>query len=65
MLACVIACAERFAAKRGVPVIGTGELVLAVMQAYGSTFDDALAARGTDRAEVIDSLDRAVKPALA
>lgn len=60
-LASVITCAERFAAQRGVPVIGTAELVFAVMQVYGSVLDEALALRGTDRAEVIDCLDRAFR----
>lgn len=64
-LACVITCAEQFAAQRSAPAIGTVELVFAVMQVYGSVFDEALAVRGTDRAELIDCLDRALKLASA
>ncbi|MDQ6750666.1 MAG: hypothetical protein M3Z33_07945 [Actinomycetota bacterium] len=58
-LACVIACAEEFAAQRGAPAIGTVELLFAVMRVYGSTFDEALARRGTDRAELIERTERA------
>lgn len=59
-LACVITCAEQFAAQRGAPGIGTVELLFAVMRVYGSAFDGALAARGTDRAELVERLDCAL-----
>lgn len=55
-LACVITCAEQFAVQRGAPAIGTVDLLFAVMRVYGSRFDRALAARGTNRAELVERL---------
>jgi hypothetical protein len=56
-LASVIACAQHFAGRRSAPAIGTVDLLFAVMQVYGRAFDEALAARGTDRAELVDRLE--------
>ena len=55
-LACVITCAEEFARQRGAQTIGTAELLFAVMRVYGAAFDRALAARATDRGELVERL---------
>ena len=56
-LASVIACAQHFARQRNAPAIGTVELLFGVMRVYGPAFDEALAAQGTDRAELVDRLE--------
>jgi hypothetical protein len=53
----VLTAAEEFAHQRGVPVVGTVDLLLATMRVYGQSFDRALAARETDRAELVEYLD--------
>lgn len=53
----VTAEAERIATRRGVNVIGTDDLLLAVMHVYGADFDRVLQAHGTDRDEVLERLD--------
>ena len=56
-IARVLDCAAQFARKRGVPAVGTTDLLLAVMRVYGEAFDEALEARGTDRVELIERLE--------
>jgi anti-sigma B factor antagonist len=51
--------AVRVARKRGVPSVGTGDILVAVMRFYGSDFDAVLTAHGTDRDEVFGRLDAA------
>jgi hypothetical protein len=47
----------RIAGVRGGHVIGTTEVLLAVMYVYGEDFDRVLRAHGTDRQEVLERLD--------
>jgi hypothetical protein len=56
-VAAVLTSAEEFATQRGAPVVGTTDLVLAAMRVYGDSFDRALAARGTDRVELVERLE--------
>lgn len=56
-VASVLTSAEEFAVQRDVSVVGTIDLLLAVMRVYGQSFDDALAARETDRAELVERLE--------
>jgi anti-sigma B factor antagonist len=51
-VAAVSELAVRLARARGASMIGTGDLLLAVMRFYGPDFDAVLAAHGTDRDEV-------------
>jgi anti-sigma B factor antagonist len=51
-IAAVSELAVRLARARGASMIGTGDLLLAVMRFYGEDFDAVLAAHGTDREEV-------------
>jgi anti-sigma B factor antagonist len=51
-VAAVSELAVRLARARGASMIGTGDLLLAVMRFYGPDFDQVLAAHGTDRDEV-------------
>jgi hypothetical protein len=69
-MAAVLTCAEQFGAQRDAHPLGTVELLLAVMQVYGPSFDRALERRGTDRVELLErvtggSLRRSEKPAPA
>ena len=48
--------AGRFAAGRGSNVIATVDILFAVFQAYGGTFDRELYVRGTTREELIERL---------
>jgi hypothetical protein len=56
-VASVLTSAEEFALQRGVRTVGTVDLLLAVMRVYGQSFDNALAARETDRAELVEHLE--------
>jgi anti-sigma B factor antagonist len=58
-VASVSELAVRVARGRGATVVGTGDILVAVMRFYGSDFDLVLAAHGTDRDEVIGRLDAA------
>jgi hypothetical protein len=58
-VAAVLTAAEEFAGQRGADVVGTLELLLAVMRVYADAFDRALAARGADRVELVAQLDAA------
>jgi len=51
-IAAVSELAVRLARSRGASMIGTGDLLLAVMRFYGPEFDAVLAEHGTDRDEV-------------
>jgi hypothetical protein len=69
-MASVLTCAEQFARQRDVRALGTIEVLLAVMQVYGASFDWALERRGTDRLELLErmtgsNLRRSEKPAPA
>lgn len=52
----VIELAVRLACTRGASMVGTGDILLAVMRFYGADFDQVLAAHGTDRDEVTTRL---------
>jgi len=58
-VASVSELAVRVARGRGATIVGTGDILVAVMRFYGSDFDLVLAAHGTDRDEVIGRLDTA------
>jgi hypothetical protein len=49
----VTARAVLLAAQRGAPAVATTDVLLAVMDVYGESFDRVLLAHGTDRDEVI------------
>jgi hypothetical protein len=51
-------CSEavRFAAGRGAKLVGTVDVLFAVFDLYGKTFDRALYVRGTTREELIERL---------
>jgi hypothetical protein len=44
------------ASRRGASSLGTTDVLLAVMQVYGSEFDHVLRVHGTDRSEVLERL---------
>jgi hypothetical protein len=46
----------RIAGERGVHGVGTSEVLMAVMEVYGTDFDRVLRAHGTDRDEVLERL---------
>ncbi len=48
--------AERRALARGAGAVGTADLLLALLDVYGDPLDQALEARGTTRAEVVERL---------
>jgi len=48
--------AVRLAHRRGAETVGTGDVLVAVMQTYGDDFDQVLRAHGTDGREVIERL---------
>ncbi len=52
----VTARAVLLAARRGAPAVATTDVLLAVMDVYGDSFDRVLLAHGTDRDEVIERL---------
>ena len=52
----VAEAAARFAAGRGANAIATVDVLFAIFQIYGGTFDRALYARGTSREELIERL---------
>lgn len=56
MVGQVTAHAVRIASRRGVPGVGTTDVLLAVMRVYGAYFDCVLRAYGTDCDEVIKRL---------
>jgi hypothetical protein len=45
------------AARRGAPCFGTIDVLVAVIDVYGSDFDHVLRAHGTDRDEVLERLE--------
>jgi hypothetical protein len=51
--------AARIAAEHSAASISTTEVLRAVMDVYGEDFDRVLESYGTDRAEVLERLDRA------
>ena len=55
-IAAVTQDAMAVASRRGAQAIGTADVLLAVMQVYGSDFDQVLRVHGTDRAEVLERL---------
>ena len=54
--ALVAGAAGRFASGRGARAIATVDILFAIFQIYGGTFDRALYARGTSREELIERL---------
>jgi len=48
--------AIRIASHRGAQVVGSGDVLVAVMHVYGSDFDRVLHVHGTDRDEVLERL---------
>ncbi len=63
-LAAVAATASAFATKRGMPAIGTVDLLVAVMREYPEPFERALRSRGSDTAELIDQIADRLQMAL-
>jgi hypothetical protein len=55
-VAAVTEGAVRIAGERGGRAVGTGDVLVAVMEVYGTDFDKVLRAHGTDRGEVLDRL---------
>lgn len=55
-IAAVTEDAMAVASRRGAHAMGTTDVLLAVMQVYGSDFDQVLRVHGTDRAEVLERL---------
>ena len=51
--------AGRIAAEHGVASVSTTDVLRAVMDVYGEDFDRVVESYGTDRAEVLERLDRA------
>ena len=56
VVADVARASNRFAAARGAKLIGTVDVLFAVFETYGKTFDRALYVRGTTREELIERL---------
>jgi hypothetical protein len=52
----VTECAVAVAAHRGASLVGPADVLVAVMQVYGSDFDRVLRVHGTDRDEVLARL---------
>jgi ATP-dependent Clp protease ATP-binding subunit ClpA len=55
--------ASRIAQERGVSGVGTTDLLMAVLEFYGSVFERALRAHGTDVEEVLERLAAESSPA--
>jgi hypothetical protein len=55
----VTAQAARIAGERGTEPVGTVDVLRAVIQVYGDSFDRVLRSYGTDRDEVLERIDRA------
>ena len=53
----VTARAVQIAEQRGARLVGTIDVLIAVMHVYGTDFDHVLRTHGTDRAEVIERLE--------
>jgi hypothetical protein len=51
--------AARIADERGTATVGTVDVLRAVMQVYGESFDRVLRSYGTDRDEILERIDRA------
>ena len=51
--------AARIADERAAATVGTVDVLRAVMQVYGDSFDRVLQSYGTDRDEVLERIDRA------
>jgi anti-sigma B factor antagonist len=62
-VSCVTELAARAAAEHGAPTIGTAELLLGVIAAYGADFDRVLRAHGVEPAELAEQLRGAVASA--
>jgi hypothetical protein len=56
VIALVTDGALRLAAERGARGVGTIDVLMAVMQVYGTVFERALRAHGTDATEVLERL---------
>jgi len=56
VIALVTDAAMRIATERGVAGVGTIDVLMAVMQVYGTIFERALRAHGTDADEVLERL---------
>lgn len=55
-LAVVMESAAEFAAQRGCRLVGTLDLLVAIMRYYAEAFERALTSRGSDGAELVDCL---------
>lgn len=49
--------AARAAGRRGASAVGTSDVLMAVMEVYGTEFNHVLRAHGTDRDEVLERLE--------
>ncbi len=56
VVAAVTDGAVRVASERGARTVGTSDVLVAVMDVYGSDFDRVLRVHGTDRDEVLERL---------
>jgi hypothetical protein len=56
IVAAVTEGAVRVAGRRGARSLGTGDVLVAVMEVYGTDFDRVLRSHGTDRDEVLERL---------
>jgi hypothetical protein len=56
VLSAVLATASAFASQRAMPIVGTVDLLVAVMRAYPDAFERALQNRGSDTAELVEQL---------
>lgn len=66
VVAQIAIAAARFAAGRAATLVGTVDVLFAVLEVYGKTFDRALYVRGTSREELIGRLAlEAARPASA
>jgi hypothetical protein len=63
VIALVSEHAARVAAERGAPGLGTTDVLMAVMEVYGTVFERALRAHGTDTDEVLQRLAADAAPA--
>ena len=57
IVAAVSHSAGAIARHRGAPAVGTRDILLAVMDAYGNEFSEVLRTHGTDRDEVLERLE--------
>jgi hypothetical protein len=63
-LTAIAAAASEFADERGAAVVGTVDLLVAVMRHYPDAFERALYSRGSDCAELVERLASSLHAAL-